>query len=205
MALRLRLSLRRKRSRLNTTQRQVGKSATPRPILHRRRARRCGPGLDSRDKSPERLLLCARKRWPLKTRRAGVHCSSQPMCWASAEGQSMLSGGRFFMKPIQIPSDGGKEINVLGIPMVIRIHGRDTGGAVAVVESHDVPGGGPPPHIHHREDETFQVLEGEYEWTVGAETFVARKGATIFAPKGVAHTYSYLGQMPGRLMCVITA
>ena len=108
------------------------------------------------------------------------------------------------MKPIQIPSDGGKEINVLGIPMVIRIHGRDTGGAVAVVESHDVPGGGPPPHIHHREDETFQVLEGEYEWTVGAERFVARKGATIFAPKGVAHTYRYLGQTPGRLMCVIT-
>jgi Uncharacterized conserved protein, contains double-stranded beta-helix domain len=108
------------------------------------------------------------------------------------------------MNPIQIPSEGGKQVTVLGIPMVIRIHGRDTGGAVAVVESHDVLGGGPPPHIHRREDETFQVLEGEYEWTVGAETFVARRGATIFAPKGVAHAYRYLGQTPGRLMCVIT-
>ena len=108
------------------------------------------------------------------------------------------------MSPIQITSDGGRQINVLGIPMVIRIHGRDTGGAVAVVESHDVPGGGPPPHIHHREDETFQVLEGEYEWTVDGETFVARRGATIFAPRGVAHAYRYLGQTPGRLMCVIT-
>jgi len=36
-----------------------------------------------------------------------------------------------------------QEINVL----VIRIHGRDTGDAVAVVESHDVPGGGPPLHL----------------------------------------------------------
>jgi hypothetical protein len=27
--------------------------------------------------------------------------------------------------------------------MVIRIHGRDTGDAVAVIEPHDVPGGGP--------------------------------------------------------------
>jgi len=108
------------------------------------------------------------------------------------------------MDPIQIPSEGGKQINVLGIPMVIRIHGRDTGGTVAVVESHDVTGGGPPPHIHHREDETFQILEGEYEWTVGEKTFVARKGATIFAPRGVSHTYRYLGQKPGRLMCVIT-
>jgi len=108
------------------------------------------------------------------------------------------------MDPIFIPSDGGKQLNVLGIPMFIRIHGHETGGTVSVVESHDVPGGGPPPHIHHREDETFQILEGEYEWTVGGKTFTAQKGATIFAPRGVPHTYRYLGQKPGRLMCVIT-
>lgn len=108
------------------------------------------------------------------------------------------------MKPILIPSDGGRKLNVLGIPIVIRIQGRDTGGIVSTVESHDVPGGGPPPHIHQREDETFQVLEGEYEWTVGGEKFIAQKGATIFAPRGIPHTYRYLGKTPGRLMCVIT-
>src|SRR5205814_10091210 len=108
------------------------------------------------------------------------------------------------MNPIQIPSGEGKKINVLGIPMVIRIHGRDTGGVVSAVESHDVPGGGPPPHIHHREDEMFQVLEGEYEWTVGGKAFIAKKDTTIFAPRGIPHTYRYLGQTPGRLMCVIT-
>ena len=108
------------------------------------------------------------------------------------------------MTPIQIPSDGGKRVNILGIPMLIRLHGRDTGGVVSAVESHDVPGGGPPPHIHHREDETFQILEGEYEWTVGGKTFIAQKGTTIFAPRGIPHTYRYLGQTPGRLMCVIT-
>src|SRR5947208_16791070 len=87
--------------------------------------------------------------------------------------------------------------------MVIRIHGRDIGGVVSAVESHDVPGGGPPPHIHHREDETFQVLEGEYEWRVGVQTFIAQKGATIFALRGIQHTYRYLGPTPGRFMCVI--
>ena len=107
------------------------------------------------------------------------------------------------MNPIQIPVNGGKALNILGIPMLIRIHGRDTGGVVSVVESHDVPSGGPPPHIHHREDETFQVLEGEYEWTVGGKTFIAKPGATIFAPRGIPHTYRYLGQTPGRLMRII--
>jgi len=108
------------------------------------------------------------------------------------------------MTPIQVPSDGGKKVNILGIPMVIRIGGQQTGGIVSVVESHDVPNGGPPPHIHHREDETFQVLEGAYEFTVGGESFVAEKGATIFAPRRIPHTYRYLGHAPGRLMCVIT-
>jgi len=108
------------------------------------------------------------------------------------------------MQPIHVPDDGGKKVDILGIPMVIRIHGRDTGGVVSAVESHDVPGGGPPPHIHRREDETFEVLEGEYEFTVDGKSFVARKGATIFAPRGIPHTYRYLGQTPGRLMCFIT-
>src|SRR4051812_18324136 len=108
------------------------------------------------------------------------------------------------MKPELISPEGGKKVNILGIPMVIRIHGRDTGGVVSVVESHDVPGGGPPPHIHSREDETFQVLEGEYEFTVAGKRLIASKGATIFAPRGIPHTYRYLGQSPGRLMCIIT-
>jgi quercetin dioxygenase-like cupin family protein len=108
------------------------------------------------------------------------------------------------MNPISVPLNGGKSVNILGIPMLIRIHGRDTGGVVSAVESHDISGGGPPPHIHHREDETFQVLEGDYEFTVAGKSFVAGPGTTIFAPRGIPHTYRYLGQTPGRLMCVIT-
>jgi quercetin dioxygenase-like cupin family protein len=108
------------------------------------------------------------------------------------------------MNPIQISPNGGKSVNILGIPMLIRIHGRDTNGIVSVVESHDVPGGGPPPHIHHREDETFQILAGDYEFTVAGKSFVAGPGTTIFAPRGIPHTYRYLGTTPGRLMCVIT-
>src|SRR5262252_5031599 len=108
------------------------------------------------------------------------------------------------IKPLLVEREGGRKMNVLGIPMVLRLHGRDTANILGAVESHDVPGGGPPLHIHHREDETFQILEGEYEWTVGDKKFVARQGATVFAPRGIAHTYRYLGQKPGRLLCVIT-
>ena len=107
------------------------------------------------------------------------------------------------MKPLLVANDGGDRVNILGIPMLIRVRGRDTGGVVGVAESFDVPGGGPPPHIHTREDELFEVLEGEYEFTVGDKSFLAKKGTTIFAPKGIPHTYRCLGESSGRLMVAI--
>jgi quercetin dioxygenase-like cupin family protein len=108
------------------------------------------------------------------------------------------------MKPIQVPSGGGKPVNILGIPMLIRIHGRDTGGVLSVVESHDTPGGGPPPHIHHREDETFQILEGDYEFTVGGQTVSAGPGTTLFAPRGIPHSYRCVGPTRGKLSVTLT-
>ena len=38
----------------------------------------------------------------------------------------------------------------------------------------------------------------------GSKKFLAKAGTTIFAPRGVPHTYRYAGKTPGRLMCVIT-
>ena len=108
------------------------------------------------------------------------------------------------MTPLLISLGEGKSVSVIGNAITIRLHGRDTGGVLSVAESIDQPGGGPPPHIHNREDETFQVLEGEYEFTCGGKTFIARKGATIFAPRGVPHTYRYVGHTPGRLMVTMT-
>ena len=116
----------------------------------------------------------------------------------------MRTNSELVLNPIQIPDTGGSRVNILGLTLFVRLHGRDTNGVLSVCESHDAPDDGPPPHIHHREDETFQILEGEYEWTVGNNKFVAKKGETIFAPRGVAHTYRYVGKTPGRLMCVIT-
>lgn len=108
------------------------------------------------------------------------------------------------MNPILVPDGGGKQVNVFGTSILIRIHGRDTNSTLSVVESHDAPGSGTPPHIHHREDETFQVLEGEYEFTGGGKTFTVQKGTTIFAPRGVPHHYRCIGKTPGRLSVALT-
>jgi quercetin dioxygenase-like cupin family protein len=108
------------------------------------------------------------------------------------------------MKPIHTPAGGGKKVNVLGVPMLIRVPGSDTNGTLSVVESHDRLGDGPPPHIHHREDETFQILEGDYEFMVADQITQVRAGATVFAPRGIAHTYRCVSQGGGKLSVVLT-
>lgn len=108
------------------------------------------------------------------------------------------------MQPVHIPKSGGKAVNVLGTPILLRVFGRDTNGTLAVVESIDAAQAGPPPHIHHREDETFQVLEGEYEFMVAGKTVSARAGDTLFAPRGIPHTYRCVSATGGKLSVVLT-
>lgn len=88
--------------------------------------------------------------------------------------------------------------------MLLRVLGSDTNGTLAVVESIDTPHAGPPPHIHAREDETFQVLAGEYEFMVAGKTVSARAGDTLFAPRGIPHTYNCVSPAGGKLSVTLT-
>ena len=108
------------------------------------------------------------------------------------------------MSPVHVPKNGGQAVNVIGIPIFLRVVGRDTNGTLAVVESHDLPGGGPPPHIHHREYETFQILEGDYEFMVAGKTLSAKTGDTVFAPRRIPHTYRCTSAGGGKLSVVLT-
>jgi quercetin dioxygenase-like cupin family protein len=103
-----------------------------------------------------------------------------------------------------IAPGAGHSVSVIGNPITIKIHGRDTGGAFAVVETVDAEGGGPPPHVHHREDEAFYVLDGEYELMCGGQTHRVSKGATAFLPREAPHAYKCLSAGGGRLLVTIT-
>ena len=66
---------------------------------------------------------------------------------------------------------------------------KDTGGAFCLVEAILVPGNEPPPHVHSREDETFYVLEGEFDVHVGEEAFKVETGECIFLPRFKPHAF----------------
>jgi quercetin dioxygenase-like cupin family protein len=72
--------------------------------------------------------------------------------------------------------------------------GDDTDGKYAMWEATVPPGGGPPPHVHTREEECFYVLEGEVTFyrrdSDGAEqTLVAGPGMFVGMPIGTPHTF----------------
>jgi quercetin dioxygenase-like cupin family protein len=67
--------------------------------------------------------------------------------------------------------------------------GQDTQGQFALMEQVTRKGNVPPPHIHHREDETFYVLEGEMTFSVGDRTIKATPGTMVFLPRDVVHSF----------------
>jgi quercetin dioxygenase-like cupin family protein len=106
--------------------------------------------------------------------------------------------------PINVAPGGGKATNVIGNAVIVKIHGRDTGGAFSVIETEDKPNEGPPMHIQHKEDEMFYVLEGEYEFTCGALKFTGKAGNTALLPRGVPHRYQCISRTSGRMLVVIS-
>ena len=67
--------------------------------------------------------------------------------------------------------------------------GEDTQGKFALIEAVARKGNVPPPHIHHREEETFYVLEGEMTFSVGGQTIKATPGTMVCLPRDVAHSF----------------
>lgn len=95
------------------------------------------------------------------------------------------------------------ESRSLGLHL-IRLTGEATGGAVTVWEEIVEPGWGPPPHVHHREDETFHLLAGRMRFRCGEEEFEAGPGATVFLPRGVPHAFVNVGIDVARMLVVCT-
>jgi mannose-6-phosphate isomerase-like protein (cupin superfamily) len=98
----------------------------------------------------------------------------------------------------------GTAIWFQGNRITIKARAADTGGAFGLIESMLAPGYSPPLHVHEREDETFWVLEGEVTIRCGARTFRATVGACAFLPRGVPHTFVVEGNVPARMIGMMT-
>lgn len=85
------------------------------------------------------------------------------------------------------------------------LDGHETEGRVALVEHYLLPKAlAAPLHFHTREDEFSFVLEGLVGARLGDDEVVAGAGHLIFKPRGQWHTFWNAGDVPARILEVIT-
>ncbi|MBH8563070.1 quercetin 2,3-dioxygenase [Nostoc sp. CENA67] len=100
--------------------------------------------------------------------------------------------------PVVSPTGEGLVYSVVGDTYTFKAVSEDTGGAYSTFEFYIPSGHGSPPHIHHREDETFYILEGELLFQVGDQKIVLSAGSFVHAPKGIPHSFTNVGTTPAR-------
>ena len=114
----------------------------------------------------------------------------------ASEQRDMAGGNR----ALQRPGTADAVYWGFGDGVAILASGKDTNGTYAQVEGMLVPAGEAPPHIHHREDETFYVLEGSLELRVGEDTYLARPGEYLRVPRGTVHALRNVGEHTARAL-----
>jgi quercetin dioxygenase-like cupin family protein len=97
-----------------------------------------------------------------------------------------------------------KSFSVFGERIDVLVNSAMSNGASATIVQHVPAGGGPPPHSHAKEDETFTVLEGDFEVFSDGRWHPLAKGEVAYGQRGGVHTFRNIGATPGRVMIFIT-
>src|SRR5919106_1464344 len=88
--------------------------------------------------------------------------------------------------------------------MTLKATGATTGGHPGLLRNLTAPGGGPPPHMHTREDEFFFVLDGTFEVRIGDEIHTLGPGGYAYAPRGTVHNFRNVAETPSRILVGFT-
>jgi mannose-6-phosphate isomerase-like protein (cupin superfamily) len=122
----------------------------------------------------------------------------------------MREDGAATMQGVEAPeltvvSPGVGEQRSLGtIGVVFKLFGEQTNGLVSVVEHPFPVGACVPPHMHTREDEYSIVTEGEIGFRSGDREVVLGAGGYITKPRGETHTMWNAGDVPARMIEIIS-
>ncbi len=97
-----------------------------------------------------------------------------------------------------------KSLRVFGDPVDFLVTAPMSQGTASVLIHTAEPGGGPPPHMHTKEDETFTVLEGEFELLIDGTWVKLPVGEVAFAPRGNVHSFRNSGTTTGKILTFVS-
>ena len=91
-----------------------------------------------------------------------------------------------------------------GRDLIFKVTGEDTAGALDYFIVEVAPHGGPPLHVHHRQEETIHVLKGRFKVRIGDELFELDEGGFAYLPSKVPHAFLNLTDQPAEIIVVYT-
>lgn len=97
----------------------------------------------------------------------------------------------------------GITIGVVGDVYRFLATGEETDGKYAMFDALVPPGGGPPPHVHTREEESFYILEGEITFLIGDQRVVATAGMFANVSTGCLHAFRNESDKPARMIITV--
>ena len=83
-----------------------------------------------------------------------------------------------------------------------KVSTKDTDGDMYAFESSRIKKGGPPLHYHYDQDEWFYILEGEFLFKVGDETFTAKAGDSVFGPRRIPHAFAKTNEGNAKILII---
>jgi quercetin dioxygenase-like cupin family protein len=105
--------------------------------------------------------------------------------------------------PVLKQTTEGRTIAVVGDVYRFLATGEDTDGKYAMWEAIVSPGGGPPPHVHSREQEGFYILEGEITLQIGDKRLVTTAGMFANMPVGTPHSFKNESDKPAKMLITV--
>lgn len=112
----------------------------------------------------------------------------------SATLEAPLTTGYEAAKPFFRPSGTAPAVYGPGDLYSMLVTGKESNNVFFQFEAFVPEGGGPPPHIHSREDETFYVISGNLEVLLGDKTYLAKAGDFVYIPRGTVHRFKNIGK-----------
>jgi len=97
------------------------------------------------------------------------------------------------MKPVFRPTGTAPAVWGPGDLYSLLATGEETNNAFFQFEAIVPKGGGPPPHVHSREDESFYIVSGSLEILLGDNTYHAKRGDFVYVPRGTVHRFKNVG------------
>ena len=107
------------------------------------------------------------------------------------------------MKPIIRSPQQGRTVSLVGDVYRFLATGEDTDSKYTLIEALVSPGGGPPPHVHSREEEGFYILEGEIAFTIDGKRVVATPGMFANMPVGTPHSFKNETNKPAKMLAMV--